>query len=70
MSPIENAIVEKLQKGGPCGLDDVVTSLPNSSWGEVYIAVDRMSRDGRVLLHQLGYSSYQITLKGVAQGAH
>jgi hypothetical protein len=62
VSPIENAIVEKLQKGGPCCLDDVVTYLPNSSWGEVFVAVDRMSRDGRLSVHQFGYSTYQIAL--------
>ena len=31
MLRIEEAIVEKLQKGDPCCLDDVVTSLPDSS---------------------------------------
>ena len=66
MRPIEAAIVETLQRSGPCCLDDVVTSFPNSSWGEVFAAVDRMSRDGRVLLRQRGFSAYQITLKGVA----
>ena len=70
MLPLEEAIAEKLQKGGPCCLDDVVTYLPNFSWGEVFLAVDRMSRDGRLSLLQLGCSTYQITLKGVAQGAH
>jgi hypothetical protein len=68
MSPLENAIVDKLQHSGPCSLDDVVTYLPNSSWGEVFLAVDRMSRDGRLSLLQVGYSTYQITLKGVAHG--
>jgi len=62
MMPIETAIVETLQRSGPCCLDDVVTSLPNSSWGEVFAAVDRMSRDGRVLLRQRGFSTYQIAL--------
>jgi len=66
MLRIEEAIVEKLQIGGPCCLDDVVTSLPNFSWGEVFGAVDRMSRDGRVSLRQLGYSTYQLTLKSAA----
>jgi hypothetical protein len=70
MLRIEEAIVEKLQKGGPCCLDDVVTSLPDSSWGEIFLAVDRMSRNGRLSLLQIGYSTYQIRLKGVAQGAH
>ncbi len=63
MLPIEEAVVETLQSSGPCCLDDVVTYLPNYSWGEVFLAVDRMSRDGRVSLLQLGCSTYQITLR-------
>jgi hypothetical protein len=61
--PVEEAIVETLQRSGPCCLDEVVTDLRNFSWGEVFLAVDRMSRDGRVSLLQLGYSTYQITLR-------
>jgi hypothetical protein len=63
MMPVEEAIIEKLRRNGPCCLDDVVSYLPNLSWGEVFLAVDRMSRDGRLLLRQLGYSTYQITLR-------
>jgi hypothetical protein len=63
MMPIEEAVSEKLSKSGPCCLDDVVTSLPNFSWAEVFLAVDRMSRDGRLLLRQLGGSTYQIELR-------
>ncbi len=61
MLPIEEAIMEQL-RSGPCCLDDIVTHLPNFSWGEIFVAVDCMSRDGRVLLRQLGYSTYQISL--------
>ena len=50
MLPLEGAIVEKLQKDGPCFFDDVVTILPNSSWGEIFAVVDRISRDGRLAL--------------------
>ena len=62
MMPIEEAIIEKLRRSGSCCLDDVVMYLPNLSWREVFLAVDRMSRDGRLLLRQLGYSTYQISL--------
>jgi hypothetical protein len=58
---IEEAIIEKL-RSGPCCFDDVVTELSNFSWGEVFVAVDCMSRDGRVFLRQLGYSTYQLSL--------
>jgi len=61
MRLIEDAIIDKL-RSGPCCFDEVVTSLPNFSWGEIFVAVDRMSRDRRVLLLQLGYSIYQVSL--------
>ena len=62
MMTVEEAIIEKLRRNGPCCLDDVVSYLPDLTWGEVFSAIDRMSRDGRLLLHQLGYSTYQIAL--------
>jgi hypothetical protein len=61
----EEAVVEMLQRTGPCCLDDLVRYLPNLSWDEVFVAIDRMSRDGRLSLRQLGYSTYQITLRSL-----
>jgi hypothetical protein len=59
----EVRIVEILQSTGPCSLDDVVRFLhPHLSWSNVFVAVDQMSRDGRVLLRRLGNSTYQIAL--------
>ena len=66
MLPVEEAIAEKLRKDGPCGLDDVVTGLPKFSWGQIFFAVDCMSRDGRVCLRQVGYSSYDMSLGSLA----
>ena len=62
MRPIDAAIIETLQRSGPCRLDDVVRSLPSYSWGAVFVAVDRMSRGGRVLLSPLGNLTYQVSL--------
>ena len=66
MMLIEAAIANTLQRNGPCCLNDLVTSLSSSNWGEVFAAVDQMSRDERAMLHQRGDSAYQITLKEVA----
>ena len=62
MLPVEEAIVEKLRNDGPCCFDEVVMSLPKFTWGQIFVAVDCMSRDGRLSLCQLGYSTYQISL--------
>jgi len=59
---LEEAIVEKLRNDGLCCFDDVVAGLPNFGWGQIFVAVDCMSQDGRVFLRQLGYSTYQISL--------
>ena len=63
---LEETIHETLQKTGPSSLDDLVHTLPQFSWGEVFMAVDRMSRDGRLLLRQLGGSTYEIDLRSQA----
>jgi hypothetical protein len=62
MRPIDATILDTLQRTGPCRLDDVVTSLSIFSWGEVFDAVGRLSRDGRVVLSQISYSTYQLSL--------
>ena len=45
MTPMEEVILEELRGSGPCSLDDVVTFLPHLNWGEVFVAVNRLSRD-------------------------
>src|ERR1700704_844807 len=62
MRPIDAAIIESLQRSGPCCLDDVVRSLSVFSWGEVFDSVARLSRDGQVLLSLLDHSTYQVSL--------
>jgi hypothetical protein len=72
----EAAVIEMLRKSGPCSFDDLIRNLPNFSWGEVFVAVDQMSRDGRLLIHRrllfrpLGSSSYQITLPSELTSPH
>ena len=64
----EEAVLEMLQKIGLCCLDALAIQLPNFRSGEVFAAVDRMSRDGRLLIRRqvsirrLGNAFYQITL--------
>ncbi|HEY6261982.1 MAG TPA: hypothetical protein VIW47_10335 [Nitrospiraceae bacterium] len=55
-------MIERLRKTGTCFLDELVTSLPQLSWGDVFTAVNRMSRNGLLLVRQVSYSTYQITL--------
>jgi hypothetical protein len=58
----EDVVVEMLQRTGSCSLDDLVIQLPNLSWSEIFGAIDRMSRDGRLSLRRLPRATYHITL--------
>ncbi len=62
MLPVEKAIVDKLRTEGPCNFQEVVMGLPKFTWGQIFVAVDCMSRDGRLSLCQLDNSTYQISL--------
>lgn len=59
---VEEAVLDVLQRTGPCGLDDLVVQLPNFTWSRMFTAVDRMSRDGRVLLDRHARSIYSVAL--------
>jgi hypothetical protein len=61
MTHVEEAIIGRW-RSGPCCFDDIVMGFPDVSWGELFVAVHCMSRDGRVSLLQIGYSTYQISL--------
>ena len=61
-SCVEDALVTELEDRGPCRLDDLVEQLPSYSWNEIFIAVDRMSREGRVTLRRTASSGYEVFL--------
>jgi hypothetical protein len=57
---IDEIVIDQLRSKAPCSLDDLVKSLPSLSWGQVFSAVDRMSRNRRLWLSQVGFSSYVV----------
>jgi hypothetical protein len=67
---VEEAVLDVLQRTGPCGLDDLVVQLPNFTWSRVFTAVDRMSRNGRVLLDCHACSIYSVTLPSQQSSPH
>lgn len=60
---VDDTILDVLQKTGPCSLDNVAQQLLHHDWSEVFAAVDRMSRDGLIVLHRDPESSgYHLSL--------
>jgi len=56
---VENAVGDALQTLCPCSLDDLVAQLPGHAWSDIFVAVDQMSRDGRLVLRLVPGQGYR-----------
>jgi hypothetical protein len=64
-SAVEHRLLGILREEGPQTLE-TLCALPGSSWAEVLLAVDRLSRTGAVAIGQLARCEYQVSLNGPA----
>src|SRR2546427_8713775 len=46
---VESAILETLERRGPCSLEELYQTLSDYSWNQVFATVDRLSCNGRLL---------------------
>ncbi|HSQ49703.1 MAG TPA: hypothetical protein VLL94_00390 [Nitrospiraceae bacterium] len=49
-TPVTDRILGAVQRMHGCDLDTLAKSLSDLSWGQVFLEVDRLSRDGQVLV--------------------
>jgi predicted nucleic acid-binding Zn-ribbon protein len=49
-TPVTDRILGAVQRTHGCDLDMLTKSLSDLSWGQVFLEVDRLSRDGQVLV--------------------
>ena len=49
-TPVTDRILGTVQRAHGCDLDTLTNSLTDLSWGQVFLEVDRLSRDGQVLV--------------------
>jgi len=47
-TPITDRILGQVQRTHGCDLDTLTRSLSDLSWGQVFLEVDRLSREGQV----------------------
>jgi len=46
----ESRILQEIEKLGSCTLDELVQAIQDYTWVQVFIMVDRLSRNGAVIL--------------------
>ena len=62
---VADQIVEAVRRVPDCTLDEIVRSLPDLGWAEVFLEVDRLSRSGRLQLAKRGLGSYTVRLRAL-----
>ena len=48
--PVTDRILGAIQRAHGCDLDSLANSLTDLSWSQVFLEVDRLSRDGQLLV--------------------
>lgn len=66
MSPQQETVADRILKAvrrAPgCELDDLELRLPDLTWNQIFLEIDRMSRTGQVRLMAKGLGVYTIRL--------
>ena len=68
-TPVTDRILGEVQRTHGCDLDMLTKSLSDLSWSQVFLEVDRLSRDGQVLVTSDTGGRYMIRLPEHKEGA-
>ena len=66
---VDEWIVGRLREQGSQTLDQMANSLPEVNWAQFFLAVDRLSRSGQILLWHRQRGDYLVSLKGTEPAA-
>ncbi len=62
LGTVTERILDAVHGAPGCELEDLVLSLPELSWNQVFLEVDRLSRTGQVRMTAMGKGTYTIWL--------
>jgi hypothetical protein len=55
-------VLSTVREHGMVTLDELGTFLPQANWAQLFLAIDRLSRDGAIRLRLLGNGEYLLRL--------
>lgn len=58
---IDEWVLAALQQHGTQSLDQMSKLLPEVNWAQLFLAIDRLSRSGKISLWSPGFGDYLIT---------
>lgn len=57
---VEDQVIDIVCRVHACDLEDVTRECPNLTWNQVFLAVDRLSRSGEIMLVHKGRGTYVV----------
>lgn len=61
-SDIQSAVLQQLARLDACSLDELVQALPAYSWNQIFSAVDRLSRAGKLTVRHTSRFDYLLSI--------
>jgi hypothetical protein len=58
---VEDQVIGVLHKARVCDIEDITQQCAKLTWNQVFLAVDRLSRRGEIILRHRGRGMYTVT---------
>jgi hypothetical protein len=58
---VEDQVIDIVHRAHACDLEEVMRQCTNLRWNQVFLAVDRLSRSGEIMLVPRGRGTYTVT---------
>lgn len=65
---VEDHVIDFLRKVQACDLEEVTRQCADLTWNQVFLAVDRLSRSGEIMLLPTGLGIYTVTFPQRQEG--
>ncbi|HSL04980.1 MAG TPA: hypothetical protein VK901_15740 [Nitrospiraceae bacterium] len=65
---VEDQVIDIVRRVHVCDLEEVVRQCADLTWNQVFLAVDRLSRSGKIMLVRRGRGMYTVTFPHQQEG--
>ena len=66
---VEVQVIDIVRRNRACDLEEVMRQCINLTWNQVFLAVDRLSRNGKIKLTPSGRGTYTLTFAPAGRSA-
>lgn len=65
---VEDQVIDIVRRAHICDMEEVARQCTDLTWNQVFLAIDRLSRNGKIKLTPSGRSAYALTFLHLQEG--